>query len=98
MNAIKKDRWMLFERAFIVLPTVLIAAVVWLVTSGAEREKVRLEYVRIATGILQQRAEKPDSQRSMREWAVAVLNKSAPVKLSKQQTDALIDGTSILPR
>lgn len=32
----------------------------------------------------------------MREWAVAVLNTSSPVTLSKQQAEALIEGTSKL--
>lgn len=94
----KNDRWTLFERTFIILPTIFIAAIVWFVTAGAEREKVRLEYVRIATAILQQGPEQPDSQRGMREWAVAVLNKSAPVQLSAEQANALIEGTARLPR
>jgi hypothetical protein len=97
MDTVKKDRWTLFERAFLILPTVLIAVVVWMVTSGAEREKVRLEYVRIASGILQRPVDQANTQRGMREWAVAVLNKSAPIKLSTRQTAALIDGTSTLP-
>jgi hypothetical protein len=68
------DRWKLHDRFLIVLGTLLIPATIWWVTSGAEREKLRLEYVRIAAAILQQRREEPDSQRIMREWAVAVLN------------------------
>lgn len=96
MEATRPSRWTLFERAFMILPTILIAAVVWLVASGAEREKIRIEYVRIATAILQQPREEPDRQRIMREWAVAILNKSAPISLSKQQAEALIEGTSRL--
>jgi hypothetical protein len=91
-----QDRWKLYDRFLIVLGTLLIPATIWWVTSGAEREKLRLEYVRIAAAILQQRPEEPDSQRIMREWAVAVLNKSSPVSLSKDQTEALIEGTSRL--
>lgn len=91
-----QDRWKLYDRFLIVLGTLLIPATIWWVTSGAEREKLRLEYVRIAAAILQQRPEEPDSQRIMREWAVAVLNKSSPVSLSKQQAEALIEGTSRL--
>lgn len=91
-----QDRWKLYERFLIVLGTLLIPATIWWVASGAEREKLRIEYVRIATAILQQRREEPDNQRIMREWAVAVLNKSSPVSLSKQQADALIEGTSKL--
>ncbi len=96
MDDQKRDRWKLYERILLVLTTLLIPATVWLVTSGAEREKLRVEYVRIATGILQRRPEEPDSQRNMREWAVAVLNKSSPVKLSEEQAEGLIDGTSRL--
>jgi hypothetical protein len=91
-----QDRWKLYDRFLIVLGTLLIPATIWWVTSGAEREKLRLEYVRIAAAILYQRREEPDSQRIMREWAVAVLNRSSPVTLSKQQADALVDGTSKL--
>jgi hypothetical protein len=91
-----QDRWKLYDRFLIVLGTLLIPVTIWWVTSGAEREKLRLEYVRIAAAILQQRPEEPDSQRIMREWAVAVLNKSAPVSLSRQQAEALIEGTSRL--
>jgi hypothetical protein len=98
MDGKQTGRWTLFERAFLILPTILVASVVWFVASGTEREKVRLEYVRLASGILRQPAGKADAQRGMREWAVAVLNNSAPVKLSRQQADALIDGTATLPR
>lgn len=98
MDNEKRDYWTPFHRFFIVLPTVLVALVVWYVMSGSEREKIRLEYVRIAASILQREANEVDSQREMREWAVAVLNKSAPVKLSVEQANALIEGTARLPR
>src|SRR4051812_15873843 len=98
MNHRKKDYWTIFNQIFVVLPSVLIAIVVWFVMSGSEREKVRLEYVRIATTILQREANEIDSQRGMREWAVAVLNRSAPVRLSEDQAKALMEGTARLPR
>jgi hypothetical protein len=94
----RENAWKWFERVFIVLPTVGVAIVVWWITVGSEHEKTRLEYVRIATTILQQAPKQPDTLRSMREWAVAVLNQTATVKLSPEQIEALIEGTAVLPR
>jgi hypothetical protein len=92
----KKDRWKVFERTVLILPTVLVAIVVWGVTSKAEHEKISLEYVRIAVAIL--RPEKPtELQKEMRKWAVQVLNQSAEVKLSPEQAESLIEGSSGLP-
>lgn len=96
-DAVKKDRWQLFERAILILPTVLIAIVVWLVTSGAERERIRLEYVRVAIAILEP-ATPTERQKELRRWAVEVLNKSADVKLSSEQSQSLIDGATALPK
>jgi hypothetical protein len=98
VNTEKKDYWTPFHRFFVILPTVFAALVVWYVMSGSEREKIRLEYVRIAAAILQREADEVESQREMREWAVAILNNSAPVKLSVEQANALIQGTARLPR
>jgi hypothetical protein len=96
-DADKKGRWRLFERTVLILPTVLVAIVVWVVTSQAEREKISLEYVRIAVAIL--KPEKPtEPQKEMRKWAVQVLNQSAEVKLSPEQAESLIEGVSGLPR
>jgi|GEM_PF-6077893 len=95
----QSDRvWKWFERVFVLLPTVVVAAIVWWIAVGSEHEKTSLEYVRIATSILQQPAKQPDTQRSMREWAVAILNNSAPVRLSVEQANELIQGTARLPR
>lgn len=62
----------------------------------SETARLQLEYVRIATVILQ-RPSTSDSQRPMREWAVALLNHSAPVKLSPEQVEALTSGAVTLP-
>jgi hypothetical protein len=92
----RKDIRSIVEFVILVIITPAIAATVWYATSSAESARLQLEYVRIATGILQQPAAS-DGQRPMREWAVALLNKSAPVKLSREQMDALIDGKAVLP-
>lgn len=84
------------EYVILVVLTPVVALVVWLVASSSERGRLQLEYVRIATGILQQ-SDTAEAQRPMREWAVALLNKSAPVKLSADQAESLTNGSSTLP-
>lgn len=60
----------------------------------AEQERMRLEYIRIAVAVLTAKPTEP--QKVLREWAAEVLNKSAEVKLSTEQLQALIDGTAVL--
>jgi Tfp pilus assembly protein PilF len=62
----------------------------------AERNRVRLEYIRIAVAILNP-AQPTEPQRELRSWAVEVLSKSAEVKLSGDQKRDLINGTSAFP-
>jgi hypothetical protein len=64
------------------------------VAERAEQQRLRLEYIRVAVAILT--AKPIESQREMRRWAVDVLNNSADVKLSAQQSQELIDGFSVL--
>jgi hypothetical protein len=80
----------------LVVFTPALAVTVWYATSTAESEKLQLEYVRIATSILQE-PDNTEAQRPIREWAVALLNKSAPIKLSPTQARALSTGEVTLP-
>jgi hypothetical protein len=85
------------ERIILLVLTPLVAVVLWIVASTSEGARLKLEYVRIATSILQQPIEQPDTRRVMREWAVAILNESSPVRLSPEQSSALIEGRTVLP-
>jgi hypothetical protein len=67
---------------------------VFLTNRSADQDRLRLEYIRVAVAILTAKPAEP--QREMRKWAVEVLNKSAEVKLSAEQSRALIDGISVL--
>lgn len=62
----------------------------------AEQDRLRLEYVRIAIALLTP-AKPTEAQKELRGWAVEVLDKSAEVKLSPEQKQNLINGTSALP-
>jgi hypothetical protein len=91
----RRDVRSIAEFLILVVFTPAVALTLWYVTSRSEIARLRLEYVRIATAILAQ-VDSPESQRPMREWAVALLNDSAPVKLSFTQAESLVNGSSTL--
>lgn len=71
---------------------------VWWATTNSEHDKVRLEYVRLAIGLLQPPQEGKPVQKELRKWAVFTLQDSSPhVKFSDSAAQKLIDGDSSLP-
>ena len=73
---------------------IFIPLAVWLVTSYSDRERVRQEYVRIAVAVLQPTANLQQPQKELRKWAVDLIQDSAPIKLSPEAMQTLIEGTS----
>jgi hypothetical protein len=63
---------------------------------SAEQDRLRLEYVRVAIALLTP-AKPTEAQKELRGWAVELLDKSAEVKLSAEQKQNLINGTSAFP-
>lgn len=81
-----------------VVTTVLVPILVWLVTSSNERNRIKQDYVRIAVGILQPPKESQPPQKELRRWAVQLIQDSAPVKLSADAVESLVNGESNLPQ
>lgn len=80
---------------------VLVVFPLWLAvfgyrfTKSIEENKIRHDYVRIATGILSQKVEPGDvRQRAIREWSVEILKKYSPVELTEEQARDLIEGAA----
>ena len=72
----------------------LIAFFGWIVQSKISSESVKKDYVQMAVNILTSTAE-PD--RELREWAVAVLDKNAPVPFSTELRARLTEGAILIP-
>ena len=78
----------------LLVTTFILPSAVWLVTSYSDRERIRLEYVRIAVSVLQPTPDPQAPKRELRTWAVMLIQDSAPVKLSPEAVQSLIEGTS----
>ena len=98
MNTERSHLWHRLEPTALLLTVILVPLSVWWVTSNSEREKLHLEYVRLAIGVLQPTEKDKHPQKELRGWAVQILQDSSPVKLSATATQALIDGESNLPK
>lgn len=97
MDTEKRHLWHRLEPTASLLTVIVIPFALWWVTTRAEADKIRLEYVRLAMGVLQPSDKEQQPQKELRTWAVQILQDSSPVKLSLEATQALIDGDSNLP-
>ena len=96
METEKKHVWHRVEPTALLLTVIIVPLAVWWATSRSEGDKTRLEYVRLAIGILQPPEKDQRPQKELRSWAVQVLQNTSPVKLSPDTTQALIDGAANL--
>ncbi|MGB7932757.1 MAG: hypothetical protein WCH04_11140 [Gammaproteobacteria bacterium] len=72
----------------------LIAIFGWIVQSKISSESVKKDYVHMAVNILTSTAVQ---DRELREWAVAVLDKNAPVSFSSELRVRLTEGVILIP-
>ena len=91
MNTEKPHLWHRMEPT-ILLVGVFISLGVWCVTWYSERQKLHLEYVRLAVGLLHPTQADKRPQVELRAWAVDVLQDSARVKLPEKAKQLLIEG------
>jgi hypothetical protein len=84
--------WYRIELTILLITVIAIPGVVWYVNSFSENQKIKLEYVRLAVGLLQPTEEGKTPQKELRSWAVDILQESSPVKLSHDAVTALIEG------
>ena len=101
MNAHRKqgDLWDLAERitrilSLLAIP-VVIAVVGGLIQSSLGRKTVSQQYVQVAVSILTSKEKLDD--KSLRSWAVDLLNDNSPTHLSEAVKDKLRNGTVTLP-
>ena len=74
---------------------VLVAAFGWIVQSQLAAQNQSKDYVQLAANILKEA--KKEGDEDLREWAIALLNANAPVKLSENAIRRLRQGEVILP-
>lgn len=86
------------ERTLKAVAVVAIPVVVAIVGNSmdqtARQSEMRLQYVRLATGILAQKDAGPD----LRSWAVEVLNTNSQIHLPKTTYRQLVTGKLTLPQ
>lgn len=70
---------------------IVIAIVGWWVQSSVSNEGIKKDYVQMAIGILKDSDKQKDEE--MRKWAVAVLDKNAPVPFSRDLREKLEKGS-----
>ena len=75
------------------IPVAILCATL-LTAYYTEGSNLKLEYVRLAVGILQPTDKKNEPKQELREWAVQILQNTSPVKLSSTAVKSLTDGES----
>jgi hypothetical protein len=71
----------------------------WLITTSIENAKLDSEYVKIALSILSSKTKTADGkiapftaeEKTLREWAVRLLNRKSPEKFSENEQKALLE-------
>lgn len=93
-NNERTNSWQEWART--VLTLLVLPGALWAITSAADRERVRQDYLRIAVGVLQPNKDLKPPQKELRKWAVALIQDSAPdrAKLSPEAAQSLIDGNA----
>ena len=74
---------------------VILALVGWAIQDSLTKRSVSQEYVALAVSILKE--SKEETEPSLREWAVELLNQNSPTKFSESVADQLIAGDVRLP-
>ena len=88
------EREQTWHRISGLLIAVVVGVGTWAVTYITENAKTNLQYVELAVGILQADSK---ADRALREWAVELIQESAPVRLSDAAATSLIEGRANLP-
>ena len=76
---------------------VLLAMFGWLIQSELSEKSLRKEYVQLAVNILSNQSKLPE-QEPLREWAIELLAKNAPLPLSPSALKELRTGTPLNPK
>jgi hypothetical protein len=78
--------------SFIAVP-ILVAGISFAVQTGLNEREVRKDYVQMSLKILSSKDTPPE----LRQWAVSIVNASAPAPLPERAEEGLIAGTTIMP-
>jgi hypothetical protein len=77
---------------------IAIAAIGWLIQSSLNQQSVSKDYVTLVIQILERKSENPVEDRDLKKWAVALLNRTAPVELDQSTGNKLANSELILEK